>query len=265
MRPPVRAGSHCIRPVLAVSTLYARLPPEFRAGFAALEQKDLKGFVASAGQEMLFHSGAALVLDGFLEDLEALGAYALLRRHRVRRFSFDIGPCFSRVREEAGCYRGLGRRLGLSELRARCRSRLAELRRRLPPDCELAVENLPYYATGAYEGVCGPDFYNSLCREFSLGLVLDLAHARISAQALGWPRERFLSGFDPGLIRELHLSKPRRGVDAHRPPDDEEFADLRRIVAAAQGRPRSFDVVIEYYRDPDRLAQAYGELRRFFA
>ena len=66
-------------------------------------------------------------------------------------------------------------------------------------------------------------------------------------------------------VREIHLSRPyfhaRTAVDAHLAPEREDF-DL--LFFVLEKIPGSEDIlaVIEYYRDPLRLEQAYSELVR---
>lgn len=268
MNSLLAAAGHLLRPVLAVSSLYPSLAPKFRDGFASLEKKDFRP-PWPAGRDIIFHSSDALVLDGFIERLQAQEAAGVLARHGVRRFSCDIGPCFASAAEERGRYLGLGPRLAAGELRELCRRRLERLRSLLPAACELAVEVLPYYDTGAYEDVCLPEFYNEVCAEFSLGLVFDVAHARISARNLGLPWAEFLARFDASRIQEFHLSRPRleglgEAVDAHQPPGAAEFDAVAGALAGVSGPARTYDVVIEYYADAGLLADAYAALARHF-
>lgn len=64
----------------------------------------------------------------------------------------------------------------------------------------LILENLDYCSGGAYEHICEPEFIRAVVEATGTGLLLDLAHARVSAARLGQPIERY-------FFRELRYQK----------------------------------------------------------
>lgn len=86
----------------------------------------------------------------------------------------------------------------------------------------LLLENFNYHPTNAYEYICEPDTFSMLIREINCGVLLDLAHARISAHNMGYadPRD-YLSLIPLDRIREIHVTESgwegNQRVDLHGP------------------------------------------------
>ena len=53
-------------------------------------------------------------------------------------------------------------------------------------DTPLLLENFNYHPTNAYEYICEPELFSILLDEIGCGMLLDFAHARISAHNMRW-------------------------------------------------------------------------------
>lgn len=246
-----------INPILPVSHQFEALPESFRARFRSFEFRAVE-HLGDWAEDALLHTGYSLIDPAFGADID----FDKLSRHGVRRFSFDIGPCYEKVETVNAQYVGIGEKLTPDEVLSRSRRNLEKVRARFPTGCELAIENLNYYPTGAYDGVCDAEFYNEACKAMNVGLVFDIAHARVSGPHGGEPFDSFLEKIDFRLIREVHLSRPRLEPatdvrDAHDRPQADDFAILRDILARTPG---PVDVAIEYYRDVGGIIGAYDDL-----
>jgi uncharacterized protein (UPF0276 family) len=142
----------------------------------------------------------------------------------------------------------------------------------------LLLENIPQFPNLAHLHVCEPEFITTVLRETGCAMLLDLAHARVSADALGYEVHDYLARLPLERVVELHLSgsRPLRDldarrqaivsenarsvahllpfsadnlVDAHGEMDEEDYALLAWTLAHA--RPRA--VSLEYFRDADAL------------
>ena len=126
----------------------------------------------------------------------------------------------------------------------------------------LILENLDYCPGGAYEHICEPQFIAAVLAETSAGLLLDLAHARVSAARIGIPIETYLAQLPLDCVRQIHISgpRPRDGVlaDAHEPLLDEDYALLRNVLR--QTRPLA--LTLEYYDDEAALLKQIARLRQ---
>lgn len=92
----------------------------------------------------------------------------------------------------------------------------------------LLLENFNYHPTNAYEYICEPPVFSQLIETIDCGVLLDVAHARISAHNMGWqdPRD-YLSALPLNRVRELHVTRPgwegSQMVDLHQPLQDDDF------------------------------------------
>jgi uncharacterized protein (UPF0276 family) len=125
----------------------------------------------------------------------------------------------------------------------------------------LILENLDYCPGGAYEHICEPDFIAGVLEESGAGLLLDLAHARVSAERLGVPIHEYLARLPLDRVRQLHISGPRLRdgmlADAHEPLLEEDYALLSHVL----GQARPLALTLEYHRDEAALREQLGRLR----
>ncbi|MBI4322987.1 MAG: DUF692 family protein [Candidatus Omnitrophica bacterium] len=206
-----------------------------------------------------------IIDEAFGAQLEELGLWRLMARRSVQSVACDFGPAVHDVETVASPngyprYHLRGPRLGEPEYIALARRHAAWLRARFPGT--LRVENLNYFPTpsDAYGMVCDPGFMGRVLEAIDAELLLDVAHARISAENLGTTPEAYLEALPLHRVREVQISAcgPLSGIweDLHEPPGPREWELLEWLCARA---PVEF-VTIEYYRDAGRLVAAYREL-----
>lgn len=127
------------------------------------------------------------------------------------------------------------------------------------------LENLDYCPGGAYEHVCEPAFVGGVLEETGVGLLLDLAHARVSAAALRMPIERYLAALPLHRVRQIHVSGPRLrdGVlaDAHEPLMEVDYSLLADVLVML--RPTA--VTLEYSKNEDALREQLARLEVLLA
>lgn len=125
----------------------------------------------------------------------------------------------------------------------------------------LIIENLDYNPGGAYEYICEPDFIAEVLRETKVGLLLDLAHARVSAARLGYTIAAYLDHLPLERVMQIHVSGPRwidgLLVDVHDTLLDEDYDLLSRTLAHTA--PKA--LTLEYARDAQGLLTQIDQLR----
>jgi uncharacterized protein (UPF0276 family) len=142
----------------------------------------------------------------------------------------------------------------------------------LGADVPLLLEHLDYCPEGAYEHVCEPAFICDVLEATGCDLLLDLAHAQVSASWLGADVEEMLEQLPLERVREVHVSSPRPSAgnsahldDVHETLTERDYELLRWVLGRAA--PRA--VVLEYRRDIvelrkqlSRLSMMIGRRRR---
>lgn len=114
-------------------------------------------------------------------------------------------------------------------------------------DVPLLVENVPFYGfRGTLRPATDPDAIRAVCDETGVGLLLDLAHARVAAYHRGVDPTAYLAALPLDRVAEVHVCGPRleeRGLmDRHQDMVEEDYALLRWTLDHAQPRV----VTLEY-------------------
>lgn len=135
------------------------------------------------------------------------------------------------------------------------------------PGTTVLLENLDYMpatVSGAYEHVCEPGFITDLTAATDCALLLDLAHARVSAGNLGIPWRDYLFSLPLDRVRQVHLSRPEQVVggwmDSHLPITT---ADVETVVELLPALPRCEVLTLETFGPPEELAPQLALLQRF--
>jgi uncharacterized protein (UPF0276 family) len=217
-----------------------------------------------ANQE-LFHFDIDMNLP-WQDELKAELSGILKTKPELRLASFQMSSCYDRPQIEDGMYVPGGRRVGRGEMLESAAENIAWIRELLGSTVNLAVENNNYYRTPAYEDVTDPAFIRAVVNDNGLGLLLDLAHAVVSAHNSGTELEEYLAGLPLENVVQLHLCSPGidgRGFarDEHNLPDGQTYGLTRRFLSRGTVKY----LTVEYYREADGLIESHGRLRELIA
>ncbi len=132
-------------------------------------------------------------------------------------------------------------------------------------DVPVLIENLDYNPTGAYEYVCEPQFISEVLEQSNTYLLLDLAHAQVTAHAFCSDVKAYLRQLPLEKVCQIHVNRPGwrddRLVDSHLEMKEDDFTLLDWILA----RTHPWAVTLEYNRsEPDILTQI-DRLRKMIA
>jgi uncharacterized protein (UPF0276 family) len=246
-------------PTLPVSHLITHETAAQVPGVGALEYRDVD---RSIGYDLpaLLHSGLGIVQGSFLDWFESAAAW--INSMPCDLFSFDCGPAVGSPRLDGHqyvCDESPMSRVGLKCLIAERLTRIREL-----VDTPLAVENLNYFPTDAYRHVCEAGFIDEIVHENDVGLVLDVAHAIITANNTGQDINEYVHALPLDRVRAVHLSAPGmqggQWRDLHAAPTSREYAILDGLLPSL---PSDVFGVIEHYDSLDAVIACYAELTRF--
>ncbi|MDR2353176.1 MAG: DUF692 family protein [Deltaproteobacteria bacterium] len=207
----------------------------------------------------VFHWGYGIAEDDFKEHFPPVKEY--LESAKPSLFSCDLGPSARRHEGILPTSPILGKK-AIYE-----RSKLNMKLLRTAYDGPVGLENYNFYPTGLYNQICDPDFMAEFLDKFNAGLILDLAHAAISAVNMGFDPFYYLERLPLDKVVEIHVSRPqlptepgKLGVDTHEYPEAREWSWLTFVLE----RTRKFNlkpiVLIEYYKDMEKLKECMLEM-----
>ncbi|MGE4504850.1 MAG: DUF692 family multinuclear iron-containing protein [Desulfovibrionaceae bacterium] len=175
--------------------------------------------------------------------------------------SFHSGSRYVENRLEGGAFVGVGEPMGREQMLAHARENAAIARQALGR-VRLLVENNNDLGTDAYETVTDPDFLAEALDAADADLLLDVAHARISAVNRGQDERAYLGALPLGRVRQVHLSRHAvaegRAKDAHDPLEEEDWQWVSELLY--RGMPLEY-VTVEYYKDGPTLLRQLERLR----
>jgi hypothetical protein len=124
-------------------------------------------------------------------------------------------------------------------------------------DIAFAVENNNYYPTPAYDDVTEGSFISDVVEQNDVHLLLDIAHAKVTAHNSGMPYDNYLESLPMARVIQLHICQPAfrtdgMAFDAHEYPSTEMQSEVEALSAKW---PVQY-LTVEYYKDPVRLIES---------
>lgn len=227
-------------------------------GIKALEYRNTKK-VFGREMDFLFHSGLGIVQDNFIDYFNSIVDF--LNENKFKIFSFDLGPAALKVKiNHCSYYVPESKVLSKITIEKLIRKRLEYIRSKYHGD--LALENLNYFPTPAYQHVCEGDFISEVICDNNVSLLLDIAHGVISAQNLDIDRIEYFNSLPLNRIKEIHINHPEivdeKMCDLHKIPSDEEYHILDRFRKQI---PSEAYLVVECSADCETLEKIYMDIR----
>ena len=225
-------------------------------GVQALEFKKQQPILDYSGP-LFFHSGKGIIDEDFIDYFDNLLPY--LNENKFQHFSFDLGPATPKYKIEDYYYVADSRVLSSDEILKMTGERIAYVKKSFKGI--VAMENLNYFPTSAYDHVCDPSFFSRVIRETDTYMILDIAHAMVSSQNLGIRPETYFSECPLDRVIEIHLSAHgivnNKWRDMHERPNPETYKILEYIQSRLDGEPY---LIIEFYKDFSELVDIYREV-----
>lgn len=142
----------------------------------------------------------------------------------------------------------------------------ADFVRRSFPNVPLMVENNNHLGTDAYDVVTDAAFIAKLAAAADVGILLDVAHARITAANTGVSEEAYLSALPLERAWQIHLSRHGRcaglATDTHDMLEDDDWEYFTALSARILNLRFA---TVEFYRDAPRLLTQIERLRSALA
>ena len=141
------------------------------------------------------------------------------------------------------------------------------LRNILPKNILIGLENNNYYPTKAYNIVADGDFITQVVNKNNLFLLLDIAHAMVTAHNKKINYEEYIESLPLEKLIQVHICQPELvegeiARDTHNEPNDEMFSEVVRLINKYSTIKY---LTIEYYKDKDILIASIQKLRHLIS
>jgi uncharacterized protein (UPF0276 family) len=128
-------------------------------------------------------------------------------------------------------------------------------------DIPLLLENMPVEPRRIYKQFKSPKIIREVIEKTDCGLLLDLPHARIAAEAFGMEATDYIQQLPLDRVVEIHTSGPRRRsdgilIDQHAVMQAEDYDLLQWALAHTPVKL----VTLEYFKDRNGLESQLSEL-----
>ncbi|MDD5421883.1 MAG: DUF692 family protein [Candidatus Omnitrophica bacterium] len=181
----------------------------------------------------------------------------------LKLVTFHIASCCDRPRLKGGMFEPGGRRYTRQELLRTAGRNFRAIKRIFGSKTKIAVENNNFYPTGAYKYITDADFVSEMVRGNAIYFVFDIAHGVITSRNRGIDYRGYKRALPMDRAVQLHVSAPgsRHGIayDAHRLPGDNEYGEVRELLAEYTGIEY---VTVEYYKGAKDLVASLERMRR---
>lgn len=220
-------------------------------------------------KSILWHCELSLVISWKQEQIDHLSSIVegiCKNCLQLEVASFHLPSCFQFNSTLEGAFIGQGLPMTEKEMLANA-LRNSKIIRHILNDAgfsgaKLLVENNNHLGTHAYDVVTEPRFINMLLNATEFNLLLDIAHAKISAYNTQQSEECYFESLPIDRVGQVHLSrhsvKNGLALDTHDALLDDDWIFFRNL------RPRMPQlnyVTIEYYKDINTLIKLLKRLR----
>jgi uncharacterized protein (UPF0276 family) len=228
----------------------------------ALELRDNSpGKNATPILPVLYHCEQSIVCPLDLNHLQRM-IDPLLEQERLVLVSLHMLSCYKDPQMSNGMFQPGEHRMERPEMLNTAWRNVEKLSRMCGTSVTIAVENNNYYPTGAYDVVTEASFIRKVVEMTGIHLLVDLAHARISAHNMGICPEGYLVQLPLERAIQVHLSGYATNEaiwhDSHEELSENQWREAERCLRRLPGVQF---VTLEYYQEADVLARMLIRLR----
>ena len=140
------------------------------------------------------------------------------------------------------------------------------LKKNIKKDIKIGIENNNYYPEPAYNIITEGSFISEIVTKNKIFLLLDLAHAFITAYNKKINFDKYLNSLPLGRTIQIHLvsskikkfAKRKIAIDTHDLPSQKNFELVNKIL---KKYPSIQYLTIEYYKDTEKLIKSIKKLK----
>jgi hypothetical protein len=212
--------------------------------------------------QFLFHIDIDLT-HKWNNDIKRYLKNALNKKPDLKLITLQATRCCHGEKIVDGMFQLNGKIYSRDEMLSNSVKNTAWLRNIMGAEKGIGVENNNYYPSLAYDIVTEGDFISDVIRENKLFLLLDIAHAMVTAHNKNNNYYDYIKSLPLDRLIQLHICQPEipdegRALDAHNEPNNEMFKEVLRLI---EHYPSIEYLTIEFYRDKDILIGSINKLR----
>jgi len=213
-------------------------------------------------KQWLFHIDIDITLKWDNETREYL-QHAFNKKPELKLATFQATRCCQNELLENGMFQLSGKIYSDLEMLEHAAQNTEWLRKVLNTEVKIGLENNNYYPSEAYDVVTNGDFISKVVSQNGLYLLLDIAHAMVTAHNRTIDYSSYIETFPLGRLIQLHICGPeipQNGIaaDSHDPPDQSMELEVIRLIKKF---PHIQYLTIEFYRDKNILVESINSMR----
>jgi uncharacterized protein (UPF0276 family)/ribosomal protein S18 acetylase RimI-like enzyme len=209
--------------------------------------------------ELIYHAEANAAIEWSDSDVDQL--HEMSRSYDPELVSLHLATRYQETEVANGKFIGQGTPYSREQLIANVERNITTVRD-LFGETTILLENNNHLGTDAYDVVTDPSFINTVVRRTDTGLLLDIAHAKITAHNTDRTVARYIERLPLDRCKQIHLSRhevgPAGAIDAHTYLHEEDWEYFESIQAET---PDLTYVTLEYYEDATVLTDQLERLQ----
>ena len=216
-------------------------------------------------KEHLFHVDKDLTLV-WDSNFKKFFLKILKKKDKLKLITFQSTRCCGGEKIINGRFQLYGKIYSKNELILNAKKNIQWLRRNLKKKIKIGLENNNYYPEPAYNIVTDGNFISEIVIKNKIFLLLDLAHAFITAYNKKINLEKYINSLPLSKTIQLHItnsrvvkfSKNKIAVDTHDLPLKKNFELVNKILKKC---PSIQYLTIEYYKNAQKLIKSIKKLK----
>lgn len=230
-----------------------------------LRRQDQK-IIIDSKNEILFHDNVPLFVYNFQERIKELVNKDFFDVNNLACYSTNFAPACRHYDIVNNKYSAKSKILSEKDIYCIAEENIGFLKETFK-NCLIGIENTNGYQLDEYSKIIEPEIMNNVVEENDIFLTIDIAHAELTATWFEKETDivratlNYLNKFNLSRIIEIHLSSPdiNKRVDTH---ENFTLREIEILLQIEQQIPDRYYVVVEYYKNIDKLIYAYNFLRR---
>lgn len=226
-----------------------------------LECRDVN-LLSSFPQQEVFHCEIEPIHELGEKEFEYLASVKKAKLD-LQLISFHMASCYDAPIIKNHQFIPGGNKLSRVQLLKNVSQNLSIFKNIFGPEIKIAIENNNNYKTDAYDIITEPEFISEVINQNNIELLLDTAHAKISAENQGASFKSYINKLPLDKIIQIHISRVGRNekneiVDSHELPNDADVSETLELINSYSSVKY---LTVEYYKNTDVLVNFLKTLK----